>query len=66
MTRCPCTPTCPKRSAECHSTCKEYRDYDIAHKKELNERYKNIKANSDLYEFTYEGIRQTLKRRKRK
>lgn len=34
----PCTPDCPRRSATCHSTCKEYQEYEKAKKVEYQER----------------------------
>lgn len=39
MIICPCTCTAPKRHANCHSTCPEYKQY----RKELDERNLSIR-----------------------
>lgn len=49
----PCKKDCPKRSATCHSTCKEYLEF-FENNREENEKIKKenyIKNSLDEYEF---------------
>lgn len=52
----PCKPDCPKRSADCHSICPDYRDYEKAR----NAEYEKKAAERAVDDAFYDG-KQRLK-----
>ena len=40
MTNSPCDKNCPKRSATCHSTCKDYIEWSANLRRQRDEEYK--------------------------
>lgn len=63
MKRPPCKPDCPKRNAECHSTCPEYKTFreekDIENDKILEKKLSNRSYN----EYRSKVIHKCIKKR---
>ena len=61
-----CTPDCPKRSGECHGTCKVYKEQRAELDETNAEARKKADVNKALDGFMFGNIERTNKRLNRK
>ena len=61
MTKHPCAPNCPKRSAECHAHCPDWAVYEKVHAEEKRALRQIEVGKRDADNFIIEGIRKNYK-----
>lgn len=49
MVKCPCTKDCASRSADCHSTCEAFLEYDKARIAESKNKFSAYAGGSDYF-----------------
>lgn len=55
MKECPCTRKCPDRTATCHGTCADYKEWCAIHEKDKEkERKERENSVSSQYQLEYE------------
>jgi hypothetical protein len=58
----PCGKQCPNRSAECKLTCKDWKEYEVIHRAEIEEREKLYKQEYEITSYKRERIEKTKRR----
>lgn len=61
MCKNPCAKDCPKRTAECHATCKEYNDFRNERNKELIRRNREQEALQTTHPTKITKIRKSMR-----
>ena len=61
-----CTKDCPKRSGDCHSTCKEYKEQRAEYDETMAEVKKKADVQKGLNGYLADSIERTNKRLNRK